>query len=135
MEPSIFTKIINGEIPAYKIYEDEKTIAILDIHPVHPGHVLVIPKLQIDHFEDLPDDIYYAVWSTVKKIALHQRKILGRQRIGISIVGTDVAHAHVHLIPFDKSLELRADIDLTGKPDQAALTAMASRLTYKDTAK
>ena len=60
MEPSIFTKIINGEIPCQKIYEDEKTIAFLDIHPVQPGHTLVVPKIQIDHIEDLTDDYYLA---------------------------------------------------------------------------
>jgi len=127
-EPSIFTRIINGEIPASKIYEDEKTIAILDIHPVQPGHVLVIPKRQINHFEDLPDDLYHAVWDTVKKVARHQKKILGRNRIGVNIVGTDVPHAHVHLIPFDKSDELHVDLDLSAEPDFAALNDIAQKL-------
>ncbi|HUD03213.1 MAG TPA: HIT family protein [Patescibacteria group bacterium] len=132
MEPSIFTKIINGEVPCHKIYEDEKTIAILDIHPVQPGHVLVIPKLQIDHFEDLPDDIYQAVWATVKLVAHQQKKVLGRSRIAVSIVGTDVPHAHVHLMPFDETKDIHRIIDLTGEPDYVALASMAERLAIKD---
>jgi histidine triad (HIT) family protein len=135
MEPSIFTRIINGEIPCYKIYEDEKTIAILDIHPVKPGHVLVIAKQQIDHLEDLPNDIYQAVWATAKKVALRQRDVLSRKRIGISVVGTDVPHAHVHLIPFDESKELRLEVDLTSEPDQATLADMAHRLAFEEFAK
>jgi len=132
MEHSIFSRIINGEIPCYKIFEDDKTIAILDIHPVQPGHVLVIPKIQIDHIEDLPDDSYHAVWNTVKKVIHQQSLILKRVRVGISVVGTDVPHAHVHLIPFDNSQELRMDIDLNGKPDENALEQMATRLKFED---
>ncbi len=127
-EPSIFTRIINGEIPSHKIYEDDNTIAILDIHPVQPGHVLVVSKRQIDHFEDLPDDLYHAVWATVKKVARHQNEVLGRGRIGVSVVGTDVPHAHVHLIPFDKSSQLHVVLDLSAEPDNVALAAMAQRL-------
>ena len=132
MQPSIFTKIINGEIPAYKIYEDDKTIVILDIHPVKPGHLLVIPKVQIDHFENLPDDYYQAVWATVKIMARHLKQVLGHQWINVSIVGTDVPHTHVHLIPFDKSAELRTNIDLNGRPDEAALALMAAKLMIKE---
>lgn len=132
MQPSIFSKIINGEIPAYKIYEDQKTVAILDIHPVNPGHVLVIPKMQIEHFEDLPDDYYQAVWSTVKTVAKHQRQVLGRPWIGVSVVGTEVPHAHVHLIPFDQSAELRSPVDLNGPADEPALEAMAEKLAIKE---
>ena len=135
MQPSIFTRIIRGEVPCFKIYEDDKTIAILDIHPVRPGHILVITKKQIDHFEDLPDEDYQALWTAVKKIARHQKSVLGSQRIGVSIVGTDIPHAHVHLIPFEKSQELRAVIDLSRQPDKVALAAMAKQLAFKDIAK
>jgi len=132
MKPSIFTRIIRGEIPAYKIYEDEKTLVILDIHPVQPGHVLVIPKKQIVYFEDMPDDIYQAVWATVKLVARHQKKILGKKYVGVSVVGTDVPHVHVHLIPFDESKEMHTKIDLTKKPNHPALSAMVQRLALKD---
>ena len=128
METSIFTKIINGDIPCYKIYEDENTVAFLDIHPVQPGHTLVVPKVQIDHFEDLPDKDYQALWVAVKKVAEYLH-VLERARIGVSVVGSDVPHAHVHLIPFDSSSELRVELDLTAKPDHTALQKIAKRIT------
>ena len=106
MQSSIFTRIINGEIPCYKIYEDQKTFAFLDIKPVQPGHVLVVPKQRIDHFEDMPDDIYQAVWATVKKVALKQRAVFKRKRINISVMGNDVPHVHVHLIPYDTGKDI-----------------------------
>lgn len=99
---SVFTKIINGEIPAYKIYEDDKTLAFLDIHPETPGHTLVIPKKEIDKIYDLEDEDYQALMSTVKKLSKHMENILGA-RILWKVVGTDVPHAHVHLSPYDET--------------------------------
>lgn len=130
MEQSIFTKIINGEIPCNKIYEDDDVIAFLDIHPVQPGHVLVVPKIQVDHFEDLPENEYIKLWLCVKKIAQHL-KILGRDRIGIIIDGTGVPHAHIHLIPFDKTAELINLADMSVEPDYKALEEMALKLEIK----
>ena len=98
--PSIFTKIINGEIPSYKIYEDDKTIAFLDIHPESKGHTLVIPKNEVDKIYELPDEDYEALMDTVKKLSKHLEKQLGA-RILWKVVGTDVPHAHVHLMPLD----------------------------------
>lgn len=74
MGDSIFTKIIKGEIPCHKVYEDDKTLAFLDIHPVTPGHTLVIPKIQIDEFQDLPTEDYRALMDTVQKVAKRQKK-------------------------------------------------------------
>ena len=102
--PSVFTKIINGEIPCYKIYEDEKTVAFLDINPETKGHVLVVPKNEVDKIYDLPDEDYYALMNTVKKLAKHMEEVLG-QRTLIKVIGTDVPHAHVHLLPYDESWE------------------------------
>jgi len=102
MKDSIFTKIIRGEIPAYKIYEDDTTIAFLDINPVRYGHTLVVPKRQIDQYIDLPDEEYAALWMTVKKVALRLRAVIGTQRVAVKIIGVDVPHAHVHLIPFNE---------------------------------
>jgi histidine triad (HIT) family protein len=130
MQDSIFTKIINGEIPCNKIYEDEDVIAFLDIHPVQPGHVLVVPKMQVDHFEDLPEDTYLKLWLCVKKISHHLKK-LGRNRIGIIVDGTGVPHTHVHLIPFDKTAELINLADMDAEPDYNALKEMASKLEIK----
>lgn len=128
MEDSIFTKIIKGEIPCHKIYEDEKVIAFLDIHPVQPGHVLVIPKQQIEFVWDLPDDLYSSLMNTVKKIAVHMRETLPHKHIHEAIVGTDVPHAHVHLIPFNESSELRQNQE-PPEADSAALAEMAQKLS------
>lgn len=97
---SVFSKIIQGEIPCYKIYEDDKTFAFLDIHPESKGHVLVIPKLEIDKIYDLPDEEYQALMFTAKKLSKHMESKLGA-RILWKVVGTDVPHAHIHLMPLD----------------------------------
>jgi histidine triad (HIT) family protein len=107
MQESIFTKIINSQVPCHKVYEDKLTFAFMDINPVQPGHVLVVPKAQIDHFDDLDDASYRAVWDTVKKIAKAQKKVFKTKRIGVQVVGLDVPHAHVHLIPFNTVEEYR----------------------------
>lgn len=98
--PSIFAQIIKGDIPSYKIYEDDKTFAFLDIHPESKGHVLVIPKIEVDKIYDLPDEDFQALMSTVKKLSKHLESKLGA-RILWKVVGTDVPHAHVHLMPLD----------------------------------
>ncbi|MBR2725973.1 HIT domain-containing protein [Candidatus Saccharibacteria bacterium] len=99
---SIFTKIVNGEIPCYKIYEDDRTLAFLDIHPDTPGHTLVIPKAEVDKIYDLEDEDYQALMSTVKKLSRHMEKVLGARTLW-KVVGTDVPHAHVHLTPYDET--------------------------------
>ncbi len=101
MEDSIFTKIIKKEIPCHKVYEDEKTIAFLPLRPIALGHVLVVPKIQVDQFYDLPGEDYRALMQTVKKVAIRMNYILKPKRIGLQVVGLDVPHAHVHVIAFD----------------------------------
>ena len=110
--PSIFTKIINGEIPCYKIYEDDKTFAFLDIHPETKGHTLVIPKKEVDKIYDLPDEDYQALMRTVKKLSQHMEQVLGARTLW-KVVGTDVPHAHVHLMPYDESWQHGRTLDLT----------------------
>jgi histidine triad (HIT) family protein len=98
---SVFTKIIAGEIPSYKIYEDDNTYAFLDINPETSGHTLVVPKVEVDKVYEL-DDIYYdALWRSARKIAQHMEKVLER-RVILKVIGTDVPHAHVHIVPFDE---------------------------------
>ncbi|MBR2725489.1 HIT domain-containing protein [Candidatus Saccharibacteria bacterium] len=109
---SVFTKIINGEIPSYKIYEDEKTVAFLDINPESRGHVLVVPKNEVDKIYDLPDEDYDALMHTVKKLSSHMEKVLG-QRTLWKVIGTDVPHAHVHLLPYDETWEQGRTLKLT----------------------
>lgn len=99
---SIFTKIINGEIPCYKIYEDDKTFAFLDIHPETKGHTLVVPKKEVDRLYDLEDEDYFAVMDTARKLSSHMEKVLGARTLW-KVVGTDVPHAHIHLMPLDES--------------------------------
>ena len=127
-DPSIFTKIVNGEIPAYRIYEDELTLAFLDIHPVQPGHVLVIPKQQIEFVWDLPDELYQAVMATAKKVAIHMREVLDEPYVSERITGIDVPHAHVQLIPFSDAAQLRVQQDMESEPNHAVLAEMSARL-------
>jgi histidine triad (HIT) family protein len=103
---SIFTRIINGEIPSYKIAEDENYYAFLDIHPVAIGHALVIPKKEIDYIFDLDDDILGGMQVFAKKIALAIEKSVVCKRIGIAVAGLEVPHAHIHLIPINEISDL-----------------------------
>jgi histidine triad (HIT) family protein len=130
MSDSIFTKIVKAEIPCHKVYEDDKTLAFMDIHPLAPGHTLVIPKKQVEFVWDLEDDEYRAVMDTAKKVALRLRAVLGTKYVSERIVGVDVPHAHVQLIPFDDTHELRAEQDMTSEPDHPALAAMAEKLKF-----
>jgi histidine triad (HIT) family protein len=103
MQDSVFTKIIRGQIPCHKIYEDAKTIAFLDIEPYFPGHTLVVPKVQIDRFDDLPTEDYQALFQTVQKVSKHLRTTLNTRRVIVQIFGFDVPHVHVHLMPANDS--------------------------------
>lgn len=98
---SIFSKIIAGDIPCYKIYEDEYTFAFLDINPYRLWHTLVVPKIEIDKFTDVPEPYYSAVFQTAKKLALAIQQATGTKRIGTRIVGFDVPHFHYHLVPIN----------------------------------
>ena len=109
---SIFSKIIAGEIPCYKIYEDEKTLAFLDIHPETPGHTLVVPKVEVDKLYDLQMDDYLAVMKTVKKLASRMERVLGRRTL-IKVIGTDVPHAHVHLVSLDPDYQYGQVVEMT----------------------
>lgn len=122
---SVFTKIVKGEIPCYKIYEDEKTLAFLDIHPESMGHTLVIPKVQVDKVYELSDEDYAALFSTVKKVAQRMEKVLGVRTL-MKVVGTDVPHAHVHLMPYDTSWEHGRTLE----PTEAEMKEMQEKLAF-----
>ena len=108
---SVFSKIIAGEIPCYKIYEDEKTFVFLDINPEVRGHVLVVPKVEVDKIYELADEEYVAVFETVRKVCRRIEEVYGARAI-FKVIGVDVPHAHVHVMPWDekyvegKTLEL-----------------------------
>ncbi len=130
VEDSVFTKIIKGEIPCFKVYEDELTLAFLDIHPIQPGHVLVVPKQQVEFVWDLDDVTYQAVLATAKKVAIHLRTVLKVPYIGEQIVGVDVPHAHVHLVPFSTVDEFRRQPDMSAEPNFAELNEMVTKLAF-----
>ncbi|HEY5152824.1 MAG TPA: HIT domain-containing protein [Candidatus Saccharimonadales bacterium] len=130
MQDSIFTKIIRGEIPCHKIYEDDKVFAFLDIHPKTPGHTLVIPKRQVEFVWDLADEDYEALVAAVKKVALRIRDVLDAPYVGELVVGVDVPHAHIHVYPFETVEQSRFVPDPNAEPDHAALAAIAEKLVF-----
>ena len=103
---TIFSKIIAGEIPSYKIAEDELFLALLDVFPLVKGHVLVVPKIEIDKFFDLPDEYLSAMLLFAKPIAKAIEKTMDCRRCGISVVGLEVPHAHLHLLPINTANDL-----------------------------
>ena len=104
---SIFTKIIKGEIPCYKIVEDADFLAFLDVNPNAKGHTLCVPKQEIDKIFDLEDDLYLGLMQFSKKVAVALEKTIPCNRIGMAVIGLEVPHAHVHLIPLNEMDEMR----------------------------
>ncbi len=104
---SIFTKIVNGEIPCYKIAEDEKYFAFLDINPNAKGHTLCIPKAEVDKIFDLDEEVYLGLMQFSRKVAKAIEKTVPCNRIAISVIGIEVPHAHVHLIPLNTMDDIR----------------------------
>jgi histidine triad (HIT) family protein len=122
---TIFSKIIAGEIPSYKIYEDDKTFAFLDIHPETRGHTLIVPKIEVDKIYELPDEYHTAIWETARKLAKHMEKVLGVRTV-YKVVGTDVPHAHIHLSPLDMTWTPGRVLDFA--PEEMAEIAEELRL-------
>ena len=122
---SIFTKIISGELPSFKVAENDQFYAFLDVRPVAFGHTLVVPKLEVDYIFDLEDDLYVDLFLFSKKVAKALKEEVPCKKIGISVIGLEVPHAHVHLVPinavtdmtFGKSIEvLQSDmLELSNK--------------------
>lgn len=113
---SIFTKIIKGEIPSHRIAETENYYAFLDIRPLAKGHVLVIPKMEIDYVFELPDDILAGLMVFAKKVSKAMEAVITCKRVGVMVIGTEVPHAHIHLIPF----QTEAQICIKNEPVQIA---------------
>ncbi len=103
---SIFSKIVSGEIPAYKVAEDENYLAFLDIFPVAKGHTLVIPKKEVDYIFDLEDGLYLGLQAFAKKVAIGLKKAIPCQKVGVLVLGLEVPHAHIHLIPMQNEGDL-----------------------------
>ncbi len=103
---SIFTKIVNGEIPCWKVAEDDRFLAFLDISPVAKGHTLVIPKKEVDYLFDLDDETYTGLQLFAKKVALGIQKANPCQKVGVMVLGLEVPHAHIHLVPMQSEADL-----------------------------
>ncbi|MEI6821845.1 MAG: HIT domain-containing protein [Bacteroidota bacterium] len=103
---SIFTKIINGEIPSYKIAEDDKFYAFLDINPLAKGHTLVVPKKEVDYIFDINDDEYKEFFLFAKKVGIAIGKVVECKKIGLTVIGLEVPHAHIHLIPINSIYDM-----------------------------
>ena len=98
---TLFSKIVSGEIPCYKILESDKFLAFLDIMPLQKGHVLVIPKLEVDYFFDIEDDLLGEMMVFAKKVSNKIKKVFPCNRVGVSVIGLEVPHAHIHLVPIN----------------------------------
>ena len=125
--PTIFTRIIDGEIPGTFVWRDERCVVFMSINPMARGHALVVPIEEVDHWIDMPSDLLAHVMEVARTIGLAQREVFRPSRVGVLVVGDEVPHAHVHLIPFTSL----AQLDLSGAdtdPDPAALDDAAERL-------
>jgi len=116
----IFCKIISGDIPSYKVYEDENVIAFLDIFPIRPGHMLVVPKVHVDEFQNLDDTIYQEVMMQVRNLARKIKDVYKPAKVGIMVMGWDVPHAHIHVLPMEESGDITSRIYIEGAKTRAS---------------
>ena len=127
--PSLFSRIVAGEIPCHKIAEDDRFLAFLDIMPLAEGHTLVIPKLEVDRFFDLPDDLLSGINLFARDVALQLERAIPCERVGVAVIGLEVPHAHVHLIPLNGVADInfeRPKLQVT-QADLAATAALIRR--------
>ncbi|MBQ4345373.1 MAG: HIT family protein [Muribaculaceae bacterium] len=121
---TIFSKIVAGEIPSYKVAEDENNYAFLDINPVAPGHTLVIPKREVDYLFDLTDEEYVDLQLFAKRVATAIKQTMPCQRVGVAVMGLEVPHAHIHLIPINEEKDMNFFKEkATVAPDEMARIA------------
>lgn len=113
---SIFTRIVNGEIPSYKVAEDENYYAFLDINPLAAGHTLVIPKMEEDYIFNLPAETYAGLWNFANRVAKAIDIAVPCKRVGVAVLGMEVPHAHIHLVP------LQSELDMDFRKEKAALS-------------
>ncbi len=122
---SIFSRIIRGEIPCHRVAENEQFLAFLDITPVNTGHVLVVPKIEVDYIFDLEDQLLQDMVTFAKKVAIGLRAAVPCKRIGVSVIGLEVPHAHIHLIPIREMNDMNFMKDKS-KPSSAELASLAA---------
>lgn len=129
---SIFTKIIEGEIPSYKIAEDDSHYAFLDIRPLTKGHTLVIPKLEVDYIFDLEDEVLTNLMRFAKRVALGIEKAIPCRRVAVAVIGLEVPHAHVHLVPIDRESDFFKGQNLKLTPADFESIAAAIRTVLEN---
>jgi len=132
--PTIFTKIREGEIPCYKIAETDQFLAFLDVNPNAKGHTLCIPKQEINKLFDINDDLYLGLMQFSKKVAIALEKAIDCKRVGMAVIGLEVPHAHVHLIPLNEMDEMRFQnkVSLSKEEFEATAKAIQSQLNLLD---
>ena len=120
---------MSGDIPCYKVYEDEYAFAFMDIHPIQPGHVLVVSRREVTNFYELDDEEYDGLMRAVRTVARRlRREFPAKERVGVIIEGLEVDHVHVKLLPIDTGEELRHAPDMSLEPDHEALAELAKKL-------
>lgn len=129
---SIFSKIIHGELPSYKIGETEKSYAFLDISPLHAGHTLVVPKREVDYLFDLEEEDYQELMAFSKKVAHAVGKAVPCQRVGVAVIGLEVPHAHIHLIPINNVSDIDFSRPKLQLPDDEMKTLAHKIASYLD---
>lgn len=123
---TIFSKIVAGEIPSYKVAEDENYYAFLDINPVVKGHTLVIPKREVDYIFDLESEEYKGLWAFAQRVAKAQKQAIDCARVGVAVMGMEVPHAHIHLLPINREGDMNfAKPHLKLEPEEMAAIAEA----------
>ena len=125
--PTLFSRIVAGEIPCHKIAEDDRFLAFLDIMPLAQGHTLVIPKLEVDRFFDLPDDLLSGINVFARDVALKLERAIPCERVGVAVIGLEVPHAHVHLIPLNGVADINFERPKM-QVSQADLAAIAAQI-------
>ncbi len=115
---SLFSRIAAGEIPSYKVAEDDRHFAFLDINPVHKGHVLVIPKKEVDYIFDLSDDDYASLMLFAKRVAKALKEAIPCKKVGVTVIGLDVPHTHVHLVPMNEGADMNFCAPKLTLPDE-----------------
>lgn len=131
MNDCIFCKLASGEIPTNKVYEDERTFAFLDKHPINPGHILVIPKVHIPNFYELRHDDYHALMDTVKTLSERVKNVFNPEKVGLIIAGWDVPHTHVHVVPMMEYHDITSKSSLEGNranPSQEELQETGEKI-------
>ena len=125
--PTLFTRIVNGEIPCHKLYEDEYCLSFLDLRPINPGHALVIPKQEIDYIFDVPDDLLQRMITVAKRVANAIDQAVPCKRVGVIVAGLEVPHAHIHLVPIHGIGDINFANAKDATQDELAATAAAIR--------